>query len=155
MNSLRQLLILTISLTLVFEPLVVAGNRQSLYRCITETGDHFVSFDIGCEGRRTEAFMGYIDARRTEQATVPIYRCVTQDLRDHFTTSDATCRGHIVEGLLGYVSSTDPRLLGVAALPFYECLTLPGLINSHFVSHLINCEGQRTLSQHGYLLQSP
>ena len=151
MKSLQQLLTLTIVLTLVFKTFQVAGELRPLYRCLVFGWEHMVSLDVGCEGHRAVALMGYLYKNPNELAKIPIYRCLHGI--DHFTSIHPNCEGHRVEGLMGYVSETDPRQQGLSAVPLYHCVTIFG--NNHFVAHTINCEGQRTLSLHGYIALSP
>ncbi len=77
-----------------------------LLRCYTGAG-HFVSSDQKCEGERTETFLGFASARRTQYAPLRLYRCFNGGNDHLITTNVGECynAGFQVENaFLGYVS---------------------------------------------------
>lgn len=78
-------------------------NTHPIYRCETK-GLHFISTDIGCEGKTLEGLYGYIYTSQVS-GTIPLYRFFKK--KDHLITtnySEGSSNGYAYESTLGYVS---------------------------------------------------
>ncbi|HET6233273.1 MAG TPA: S8 family serine peptidase [Longimicrobiaceae bacterium] len=91
-------------------PVAPTVGHVALYRCYTRsTGDHFLSTDLGCEGRTNEGRMGYIATSQLAN-TVPMYRLYSSRNADIFYTLSAaeaqnaiSAYAYVSAGIAGYV----------------------------------------------------
>ncbi len=84
------------------------ANRRALYRCFNPAnGDHFVSTQSNCEGRRGEGILGYASTSQVA-GLLPLYRFYKANTSDHLITvnyNEGSQGGYAYEGILGYVAN--------------------------------------------------
>lgn len=129
-------------MTKSFGPLLredVPGSR-SLYSCLLNDVDQFVSHDPACEGQRVLTPLGKVYG--AAPAGIPsraIYRCL--DGADHFVSEDPNCDGKTKEFLLGYTPAYDFLVRHVQLGAPYDHTTssggVPGSYQQEAISGLV------------------
>jgi hypothetical protein len=112
-------------------PAGTTGTR-TVYSCLNNTRDYFLSTNTTCEGKLNLGPTGQLwTSKPAGLETLPVYRCLVPNGM-HFASNDTACDGATNEGLLGYSKATAPLIRHLATNYAYDHTTTVGRLPGNY-----------------------